>query len=295
MNTVRDIGFIGLGHMGSALAESLIDTKLQLHVYDPLSSATEAFARLGAQVHGSPRAVADAATIVFACLPTQKASMDVACGRDGVIHGAKIRIYVETSTLGTEVIKNISASLAEHHIATLDSPITGGPARARAGTLALMVSGPAQSIEEARPTLKRLARDVYVMGDQVGMAQLMKLINNVLLGTNMIAAAEGLTLGAKAGLSPAAILQVLRNGTGASTAGCDILGQEILSGAFDFGAAVSILDKDLRAGLHEAGLLDVRMPVINQAGDVWHRASTSGRANDDFTTIIKMIQEENGV
>lgn len=295
MNPIRDIGFIGLGHMGSALAERLIGTEFQLHVYDPAPSAAEAFSRLGAQVHDSPRTVADYATVVFACLPTQEISIEVACGLNGVIHGTKIRIYVETSTLGTEVIKDISLALADRNIATLDSPVTGGPARARAGTLALMVSGPTQSIEEARPTLECLARNVYVMGDKVGMAQLMKLINNLLLGTNMIVAAEGLTLGTKAGLSSAAMLQVLQNGTGASAAGCDILGQHVLSGSFNFGAAVSILDKDVQAGLHEAGLLDVCMPVINQAGDIWHRASTSGRAKDDFTTIIKMIEEDNGI
>lgn len=295
MKTLMNVGFIGLGNMGSALAERLVCQEIQLHVYDPVAPAVKSFSRQGATVHESPHGVADAAEIVFACLPSQKVSMQVAYGPDGIKHGSKVRIYVETSTLGTEVIKNISQALNEKGITTLDAPITGGPARTRAGELTLLVAGPLQTIEETRPILSLIARKIHVLGNEVGMAQVMKLINNLLLSTNLIAAAEALTLGKKAGLTAETMVGVLRDGTGASVAGCDILGQSILSGLFNFGAAISILDKDTMAGLHEASLLEVSMPVNAQARETWQHAIESGKSDDDFTTIVKIIETLNQV
>jgi 3-hydroxyisobutyrate dehydrogenase-like beta-hydroxyacid dehydrogenase len=103
------IGFIGLGQMGGSMAERLIRDDIELHVYDVSPSACERFAALGTVVHSSSKQVADAAPIVFACLPKREVSLEVACGPDGVIHGGAIRVYVEMSTVGKTFIEELGS------------------------------------------------------------------------------------------------------------------------------------------------------------------------------------------
>lgn len=294
MKTSKSVGFIGLGQMGGAMAERLVDAGFQLHIFDPNDAAVQPFRLRGAVVHASPASVANAAEIVFACLPSQEISRRAAYGPDGVVHGRAIRIYAEMSTIGKETVEQIARSLLGADIDTVDAPITGGAPGARAGTLAMLVSGAATSIATLRPFLDVIGKDVFVMGDRPGMAQVMKLVNNLVMAANTVAAAEGLVLGAKAGLNPDVVLQVLQAGTGASYAADRILANAV-SGVFNYGAAVSIIDKDVSVGVHEATLLGVVMPVIERVRDVWHAAHAEGRGADDFTTILKMVEERNGV
>ncbi|RYX89419.1 MAG: NAD(P)-dependent oxidoreductase [Comamonadaceae bacterium] len=294
MQTLPTIGFLGLGQMGAAMAERLVDAGYSLQVFDPNPSSVEPFVRRGAVAHPSPASVADAAAIVLACLPSQDVSRQAAYGPDGVASGSAIRIYAEMSTIGKETIEDIANALRARGIDTVDAPITGGAPGARAGTLAMLVSGAAESIAAMRPLLKVIGKEVYVMGEQPGMAQVMKLLNNLVMATNTVAAAEGLVFGAKAGLDPDMVLQVLEAGTGASYAASRIMANAV-AGVFHYGAAISIISKDVSVGVHEASLLGVDMPVIAKARDAWNAAAGAGRGRDDFTTILKVIEEPHGV
>ncbi|MFT3819309.1 MAG: NAD-binding protein [Rubrivivax sp.] len=171
--------------------------------------------------------------------------------------------------------------------------MTGGPPVARAGRLTMLVSGPSAAVAAARPLLELMGRQVFVLGDRPGMAQLMKVVNNIVMGANMVAACEGLSMGAKAGLDPAAMLQVLGAGTAQSFAACEIL-QRGVAGSFDFGAALSILDKDMALGLSEAAALGTTVPVIERARDQWHAAYAAGLGALDFTAILQFVEQRNG-
>jgi len=288
------LGFIGLGQMGGSMAERLIADDIELHVYDPSAAAMERFVSRGATPHGSPRQVADAATIVFACLPSREVSAAVALGPDGVCHGGKVGVYVEMSTIGRTCIESIAQGLAAKGIQAVDAPISGGPPAAREGRLAMMTSGPAQAVAQVRPWLLRIGRQVYVLGDKAGQAQVMKLVNNILMATNLVAASEGLVMGAKAGLDAAVMLDVLRAGTGHSASAGDILGRVGLSGSFDFGARLSIVEKDVHLGLDEAAALGVPAKVMQAAADIWDAAAWKGWGDQDFSTILKLIEEQGG-
>src|SRR6516164_7027696 len=102
MKPVEDVGFLGLGQMGGPMAERLLGQSFRLHVYDPSPTALAPFTAGAAIVHDSPRAVADAATLVFACLPSRGVSLSVGLGPDGVAHGSAIRLYAEMSTIGQD-------------------------------------------------------------------------------------------------------------------------------------------------------------------------------------------------
>jgi len=276
------------------MAERLIADDVELHVYDPSAVATKRFVSLGAISHDSPRGVADAAPIVFACLPSREVSVAAALGPDGVSGGGKISVYVEMSTIGRTCIESIDQGLSKKGIQVVDAPITGGPPAAREGRLAMMTSGPAQAVDQVRPWLLRIGRQVYVLGDRAGQAQVMKLVNNILMATNLVAASEGLVMGAKAGLDAAAMLDVLRAGTGHSASAGDILGRVGLSGSFDFGARLSIVEKDVHLGLDEAAALGVSAKVMQAAAEIWDAAARKGWGDQDFSTILKLIEEQGG-
>lgn len=292
MTEYTDIGFIGLGQMGGAIAERLLGQRFRLHVYDPAPGAMDRFVSAGALAHDSARAVADAASVVFACLPGMQVSLDVALGQNGVAHGKAIQLYADMSTIGREAIEKIAAGLQLHGIDTLDAPVTGGAPVARAGRLTMLVSGRPESVEQVRPLLALMGREIHVLGERPGMAQLMKVVNNIIMGANLVVAAEGLSFGAKAGLDAASMLGVLQSGTGQSFAACEILRRGI-AGTFDYGAALTILDKDMALGLSEATALDAVMPVIARAREAWHAALEAGLGAEDFTAILKFVEQQN--
>jgi 3-hydroxyisobutyrate dehydrogenase-like beta-hydroxyacid dehydrogenase len=294
MGENANLGFLGLGQMGGAMAERLLGKGARLHVFDVSPAAMRSFTDRGAVAHSSPRSVADAASIVFACLPSRKVSEDVAFGADGVASGSAVKIYVEMSTIGRTCIQAIASALDRKGIHTVDAPISGGPPGARQGTLAMMVAGSPADVAAVTPWLRLIGKDVYVLGSTPGQAQVMKLVNNLVMAANMVVASEGLVMGAKAGLDPSQMMEVLNAGTGRSAASADILARSALTGSFDFGARLAIVDKDVALGLSEAEALDVPTAVIAQAGKVWRHAATDGRGEDDFSSIIKVIEERGG-
>ena len=287
------IGFLGLGQMGGAIAERLLDKGFTLHVHDPVHSAMERFVTAGATAHDSPKSVADVAPIVFACLPGKDACLSAASGPHGVMHGSAIQVYAEMSTIGKPAIEQIAALLQAQHIALVDAPVTGGPPLARIGKLTMLVAGEPAAVAIVRPFLAMAGRNIFTLGDQPGMAQAMKIVNNLLMASNMIVACEGLAMGAKAGLDAGVMLQVLNAGSGQSFSACEILRKGV-EGTFDFGAALSILHKDISTGLDDAKTLHVEMPVIEQAHRIWHAAFEAGWGEQDFTSILKIVEQKNG-
>ncbi|MBU9676290.1 NAD(P)-dependent oxidoreductase [Burkholderia multivorans] len=293
METLKHIGFLGLGQMGGPMAERLLGQSFRLHVYDPSPAALEPFIEGGAVIHDSPRAVADAASIVFACLPNRDVSLAVGLGADGVVHGKAIRIYAEMSTIGQDMIERIGVGLAEKGIDIVDAPISGGAPAARAGTLAMLAAGAPAAVEQVMPLLSLIGKEVFVMGERAGMAQIMKIVNNIIMATNLVVCSEGLAMGAKAGLDPDMMMRLLDAGTAQSFAGSKMLSRAV-SGRFDYGAALAIIEKDMSLGFDEARLLNIATPTIDRARDVWHAAYEAGRGTEDFTSILTFVAEQGG-
>ena len=293
MKPVEDVGFLGLGQMGGPMAERLLRQSFRLHVHDPSPTALAPFAAGGAIIHDSPRAVADVASIVFACLPSRDVSLAVGLGADGVVHGSAIRLYAEMSTIGQDVVEQIGRGLAEKGIDIVDAPVSGGAPAARAGTLAMLAAGAPSLIAQVSPLLELIGREVFVIGERPGMAQVMKIVNNVIMATNMVVCSEGLAMGAKAGLDADMMMRLIDAGTAQSFASSKMLTRAV-AGTFDYGAALSIIEKDMVLGLTEANLMKIAMPTIERARDVWHAAYEAGHGKDDFTSILRYIAEKNG-
>lgn len=287
-----ELGFLGLGQMGSAIAERLQDAGARLHVYDPNPVAVAPFVLRGAVDAPSVAAVADAARIVFACLPDGGVSEQVA---HQVAAGSAVRIYVEMSTIGSPTMTRVAQIVGARNIALVDCPVSGGPKGARAGTLSVIAAAPPALLDEVRPWLQRIGKNVFEVGDRPGQAQLMKLVNNLINAANMATAFEALVLGTKGGLDPDQMVQVINVSTGRNSATQDKVPRAVLPGTFDYGARLATMVKDVVLGLKEAEALGVPMWAHETIGQLWRFAMTQGLADADLTSLIQVMEGWAGV
>lgn len=284
------VGFIGLGAMGSAIARRLARSGIELQVYDPDQARMNALVELGAIAHASARQVADVANVVYACLPDSNISKRVAYGKDGVAGGQALEIYIEMSTIGRMAVLDIAQHLQESGVVVLDAPISGGPKGADAGTLAIMVSGPERARAQVQSQLAVISDKVFTIGDEPGMAQMMKLVNNLISAANMTSAYEALVLGAKAGLDADKMVEVINASTGRNSATTDKIPKAVLPRSFDYGATIRTIHKDVSLGLEEAQALGVPMWVGQNTRQLWEYAITQGGADLDFSALIQYME-----
>jgi hypothetical protein len=280
--------------MGQPMARRLVEAGHKLVVYDTRNDAVAPLVAIGAQVASSPQDVADRVETVMASLPSLQISMKVATGEGGVIHGKRIKRFVDLSTTGARVAAEICATLAAKNIVQIDSPVSGGVGGAAKGTLAVMVSGPQADIDAVKDALSVLGK-VFVIGHKPGMAQTMKLANNFLSATAMAATSEAVAMGVKAGLDPKIMIDVINAGSGRSTASDGKFPQAVLPRTFNYGFATGLMLKDVRLCNEEARDLDTPNHVMRAVLDQWELTNTEFGGDSDFTAIVQMIERRAGV
>ncbi|OBG59968.1 MULTISPECIES: NAD(P)-dependent oxidoreductase [unclassified Mycobacterium] len=286
-----EVGFIGLGNMGFPMARRLIQESHEVVAFDTREAALRRIVDLGARAASSPKEVADRTETVMASLPTPLASLEVATR---VLEGARVKRYVDLSTVGSRTAVQIHDRLAERNIAALDSPVSGGVGGAEKGALAVMVSGPRAEFDAVRTTLAVIGRPFYV-GPKPGSAQTMKLANNILAANVLAATAEVVVMGVKAGLDPGVMIEVLNAGSGATSASRDKFPRAILPRTFDYGFATGLMVKDVRLYLEEAEALGVPTDVAATIARLWERTADDQGADSDFTAVIKPFEKAAGV
>jgi 3-hydroxyisobutyrate dehydrogenase-like beta-hydroxyacid dehydrogenase len=240
------------------------------------------------------QAVADAVDTVLISLPTPDIVKDVATGDKGLIHGSKVKTVVDLSTTGAGMAQWVHAALAAKGIEFVDSPVSGGRGGAIAGTLAVMVSGQHATYERLTPVLKNIGK-MFFIGDKPGMAQTMKLANNLLSAAAMAITSEAVGMGVKAGLDPSIMIDVINAGSGMSTASRDKFPRSILPRKFDYGFTTALMYKDVRLCLEESQALGVSMPVATAVRDIWKRTNDDFGGDKDFTNVIRVIEQSMGV
>src|SRR6201995_1975636 len=288
-----EIGFIGLGKMGFPMARRLIEAKHQLTVFDRRKEVVDQRGKLGAQAASSPKDVADRTETVLASLPSLQASLDVATGAGGVIEGARVKRFVDLSTVGSPLAVRIHGLLAKRNLVQLDSPVSGGVGGAEKGTLAVMVSGPRAEFEAIKPALAVIGK-LFFIGEKPGSGQTMKLANNFLSATAMVATSEAVVMGVKSGLDPKVMVDVINSGSGMNTASRDKFPRSVLPRSFDYGFATGLMVKDVRLAIEEMKGLGLKMEVAEAVGRLWETVIKEQGAESDFTASIKTIERAAG-
>jgi len=294
-DAVSALGLVGLGTMGGRIAVRLLDAGHQLVAYDPDPGAADAARGAGATIVDSPRAVADAAPVVFASLPSPEIVRAVALGEgDGVAGGEAIATFVDLSTTGPAMAREVAAGLAKHRIVALDAPVSGGPAGAQAGRLTVMLSGPAAAVDTVRPLVDAFAGNVFVVGDGAGHGQAAKVLNNILSACSIAITAEALVVGVRAGLDPKTLLDVVAVSSGSNTAVTDKFPKQVLTRNFDHGFRLDLMLKDVRLALDEGRAHGVPMVLGAAVGELWEVGEATTGEGADCTDIVRMFEAWGG-
>jgi 3-hydroxyisobutyrate dehydrogenase-like beta-hydroxyacid dehydrogenase len=280
--------------MGGPMASRLLDAGYSLCVFDTNPDALKPLASRGARVAESPADVASAAAIVLMSLPTPNVVQAVALGEHGICRGSVAKIVVDLSTSGPGTAGIVARGLSEHGKTLVDSPVSGGVAGAKAGTLAVMVSCPKSSFADVEPILKNFGR-IFYTGEKPGLAQTAKLANNLLAAAALVVSSEALAMGVKAGLDANVLIDIINAGSGRNSATQDKFPRSILTGKFDFGFATGLSYKDVRLCVDEAESMGVPMVVGAAVRQMLAVTQAKYGAESDFTCIAKVIEEWAGV
>ncbi|MBI1396882.1 MAG: NAD-binding protein [Betaproteobacteria bacterium] len=289
------IGYLGIGNMGRPMAGRLLDAGHDVTVYDVREDAVREMVARSAHRATSPKDLADQTEVVVVSLPTFEAFRETVTGEQGALAGKAIRILVNTCTVGTRFLDEIARACDARGVVLIDCPISGGPAAADAGALAVMVSGNASVIDRLQGVFQAWGKTIVVAGERPGAAQVMKLTNNILFAVSLVASSEAMVMGAKGGLSSDAMLQVINNGSGRNFATLSVFPRSVIPRTFDFGATFDTLVKDVDLAIEQGEALGVPMWVCQAARQVLKHRMFQGHGRDDLSRVIEIIEEGAGI
>jgi 3-hydroxyisobutyrate dehydrogenase len=289
------IGFVGLGQMGSRMAARLVDAGLQVVAFDIDSAALQKLVTRGASAAASPAAVAAQAPIIFCSLPQPHIVEQIMIGDGGLSGGTAVEIIVDLSTTGPTKVIQIAAHLRPHGIELVDAPVSGGIGGAEAGKLSIMVSGSPAALARVQPLLRHMGDRIFVLGEAPGLGQKMKLVNNMLVAANAVAAFEALVMGVKSGLDATLMLDVINASSGRSFITTDKIPQCVLRRTFPQRFATNLLYKDLKLGVEEASLIGAPLWMMEAAQRFMAQAMEETDPTADYASLIKYFERRAGV
>ena len=289
----QQVGMIGTGRMGGPMAERLLEAGRRLVVFDTNEAALRTLAARGATVAHSALELANQAEIVMASLPTPDIVRRTIIGPDGAINGTRIRRFIDLSSTGAVATTEIAAALAPRNIEFLDAPVSGGVAGARSGKLTVMVSGPRATYDELQPLLAVFGRVLFV-GVKPGLAQTLKLLNNLMSATAVAITSEAMAMGVKAGLDPGVMLDVINTSSGRNSATQDKFPKHVLTRGFDFGFSAGLSFKDVRLCLEEAEALGVPMVVGTMVRQMLSITCNTYGFDTDCTSVARIVEGWSG-
>jgi 3-hydroxyisobutyrate dehydrogenase-like beta-hydroxyacid dehydrogenase len=289
------IGFLGLGQMGAPMALRVARAGFDLTVYDPSERAAAPLVAEGATAAASIVEATSGRDVVIACLPNQAVSRAVGLDAGGVRDATGFGVYVEMSTIGSPVVEEIAAAMAARGAGFLDAPVSGGPRGANAGTLTTMVAGSDADFAACEAVLKAIAGNVFRVGSRPGQGQVAKLCNNMISATAMAVSFEAVTMGVKAGIDADTLVGLINVSTGRTGATLDKFPQSILPRTFDYGGKLATMYKDVMLCLEEYRGRGVPHHVSSSAAQIWFQGMAEGRGDDDYTSLIKVVENWAGV
>ena len=283
------VGLIGLGAMGLGMAKSLRRGGYAVHVCDLRREAAEQFAAEGGVACASPAAVGSACEVVFCVVVNAEQSETVLFGDDGAAAAMKPgSLFALCSTVLPSFAVSLGERLEAMELLFLDAPISGGPARAASGEMTMMTSGEPAAYAKCDAMLSAMAAKVYKLGDAPGNGSKAKIINQLLAGVHIAAAAEAMALGIREGVAAEALYEVITHSAGNSWMFENRMAH-VLAGDYTPLSAVDIFVKDLGLVLDTARASKFPLPLTAAAHQMFMMASTAGYAKEDDAAVIKIF------
>lgn len=292
---MTDIGFIGLGNMGAALARRLMRDHT-LHVWDLNQTAVDALVAEGAIAANGPGGVgASGAGLVLTCLPTSVQVGQVLFGADGVAAGLAEGALVADMTTGDPLAtKAMAANLAEQGIDMIDAPVSGGVSGAEQGTIAIMIGAPEALFEKIKPVFESISPNIFHAGE-IGSGHAMKLINNMISSCIRLATFEGVALATKAGIEPMRFAEILAKGSGRGYVADTSLPKFVIPGRKNQDFGLALMHKDLTLATKLGQDMQVPLTTGGYAREIFRSALNKLGEDADITQLIRIFEEAAGV
>jgi len=283
----RNIGVIGLGAMGSGMAASLRRAGYDVSVFDVRAEAVQKFVAGGGTACASIADLAEACDVVVSVVVNAAQTESVLFGEGGAAAAMQPgSLFVMCSTVDPNWSAALEARLAQRGLLYLDAPISGGAAKAASGQMTMMTAGTPQAYARAGGVLDAMAAKVYKLGDRAGPGSKVKIINQLLAGVHIAAAAEAMALGLREGVDPAALYDVITHSAGNSWMFENRM-PHVLAGDYTPLSAVDIFVKDLGLVLDLARATKFPLPLSATAHQMFMQASSAGYGGEDDSAVIK--------
>jgi 2-hydroxy-3-oxopropionate reductase len=287
------IGFIGLGIMGTPMSGHLLKAGHALVAYDIVPAAVERLVGMGAKAGSSSKDVASQVDVVISMVPDSPDVEKAYLGPDGVLAGVKPgTLLIDMSTISPTTAIAVAQAATGKGCQMLDAPVSGGDVGAKNATLSIMVGGDPAAFEQARPILEIMGKPVLC--GQSGAGQTVKACNQIQVALNFIGMAEALVLGAKAGVDPAIVVQVLSGGYAQSRV-MDVRGPRIIKGDFAPGFRSRFHYKDLNIIRETARSYGCSLPAAALAHELFSAMQANGWGDLDHSAVIKVIEQLSNV
>jgi 3-hydroxyisobutyrate dehydrogenase len=286
---IRRVGVIGLGAMGMGVAQSLVRGGFEVHVFDIRPDAVQKIVAAGGKGHASPADLAAQVDAVLILVVNAAQTEAVLFGENGAAADlAPGSVVIASATVSPEFAEKLGARLNAAGLRFIDAPVSGGAAKAATGEMSVMASGPIDAFDDCETLFGAIAAKLYRLGDRAGQGSTVKMINQLLAGVHIAAAAEAMALGIKAGADPEKLYEVICNSAGGSWMFQNRVAH-ILAGDYTPLSAVNIFIKDLGIVLDYAQKSVFPLPLSATAHQMFLQASAAGHGGEDDSAVIKIF------
>jgi len=294
-NPARRVGVIGLGAMGQGVARNLQRAGFAVHGFDVRPQACASLALEGGIACATPAQVGAACDVLIVLVVNAQQSEAVLFGADGAAAAlAPGSVVIASATTAPAFVIGVGERLSQRGVLLLDAPVTGGVSGAADGTLTLLTSGPAAAYAGCEDVLAAISSRVYRFGTEPGLGSRVKVINQLLVGVQIAAAAEAMALGLRSGVEPQLLYEAIRHGAGNSWAFTDRV-PRMIGGDFTAQTALDIFVKDLGLVLETAREADFPTPLAAAAYQLFATASAAGLGREDDSAVIKVFPVARGL
>ncbi|RMW33405.1 MAG: NAD(P)-dependent oxidoreductase [Candidatus Nitrosomarinus sp.] len=286
------IGIIGIGMLGEAVAQNLLNLGFDVSVYNRTKEKAAEVEKNGATVMNSPKAVADNSELIIIIVKDASAVKEVSFGKNGITESENKKLIVaDMSTIEPSESREIADKFEQKQIQKLEIPVMGGPNVAISGKLVMMASGPKNSFDQCKTIFEKIANKVFFLGTQ-GTANSIKLAMNLQITMLALSLSEGITLVEKSEVDPKIFLEVL-NSTYFKTGMSENKAFKMIDGDYDATFTLSNLKKDISTMISTSKKLGIELPMIMKAEKIYENAIKEGLGNNDYTGIIEYIKKIN--